>query len=178
MIKYIIWWLILLFTFSASANVEEIKIIRPVGGNIWLGNQWMNFIWEDVTAWWIVYTPDVTANRICEIIWESVLKEYYLVEFTTTSNVNATRYYYNNNTNSFSFSSSSVIIDVLTCWFDSEVQLILDTNAWINKPIFDEETIIERYKIQWVIMFFIIFFYFFYRLIFPSKPKNIFKKNR
>lgn len=48
---------------------------------------------------------------------------------------------------------------------EPEIQTIIDSDPWINKSVFDEETIRAIYLIEVIIIFFFFFFRFFARLI-------------
>jgi hypothetical protein len=45
------------------------------------------------------------------------------------------------------------------------IQYIIDSDPWINKSIFDEDTIQAIYIIEVIIIFFIFFFKFFRRIL-------------
>jgi len=51
--------------------------------------------------------------------------------------------------------------------------IVIESNEWINKPIFDEETLLEYYAYKSTIMFLILFFMFFKRLLDRKNNKII-----
>ncbi|NOQ50456.1 MAG: hypothetical protein GQ557_02165 [Mycoplasmataceae bacterium] len=116
-----------------------------------------------------------TATAFCE-----VLGFDYLSHIMSPSIVNSnTALYWFNTSQWWDFNAdirrfSSIVCDDVwwswTTWTGSIIINNINNNPWINKSIFDENTLVEIYKYEAIIMVLIILNTFFMRL-FDKKPK-------
>lgn len=123
---------------------------------------------------------EITAVLFCQF------QGWGLLEYTTGTYYDMTNNYHSDkfmsSTSGYAFyfsqaynvlSSRTSLYKTITCEFPEPETIILESDKWINKPIFDEDTLKEYYAYKAGIMFLVLFFMFFKRLLDRKNNKLI-----
>lgn len=153
--KKFFWLIFFLIFWINQAFAGEIIYTDPVGSDM---NYRPAIFWPTADKLtYRIHTNTQNATQFC------LQNGGSYVSHAGTSVPLAQYLYFSSN---WLLTNSTNILTTVVCDIpEPEIQTIIDTNPWINKEIFDQDTINAIYLIEVIILFFIFFIRFFDRIL-------------